>query len=335
VIGEPAAARVRVAITGATGFLGGAIARALAGSGAEVHALHRPGADRSALAGLPITWHEGDIGDRGSLTALLRDADWIIHAAGKLGAVGVPDETYRQVNVDGTRNVLAAALATETSPRVVHLSSPGVLGPTAEPADENSPALPTNGYERSKAEAEHVARDFAARGLPVVLARPGFVYGPGDRHTLGLFTAVARRRFFYVDGGRHRCQPTFIDDAVAGIIACARDGRAGEAYHIAGPRAVTFRELGEAIATGLGVAAPRLTLPRWLAMLGATGLEAVGRVSGRPVPLGRTGVAFFSEDRIVSWQKAHRALGYTPRCDVADGVARTVAWYRQNGWLRQ
>lgn len=325
---------MRAFITGATGFLGGALARALAQEGVEIHALRRPSADRRALEDVAITWHEGDVTVPQSLSGVLRGAEWIIHAAGRLGRAGVPDEAYRALNVDGTRNVMAAALATGSRPRVLHLSSPGVLGPTGrEPVEEDAPFAASNPYERSKAAAELVALEFAAKGLPVVVARPGFIYGPGDRHVLGLFRAIQRGRFLYIGGGRHLCQPTYVADAVAGMLACLRRGRAGEVYHLAGPRPLTFRELGETIAAGLGVAPPRWNLPRWLAMLGATGLEALARVTGRAPPLSRTGAAFFSENRVFSWQKAHRELGYLPGYDLANGVLLTAAWYRRHGWL--
>jgi nucleoside-diphosphate-sugar epimerase len=325
---------MRVFITGATGFLGGALARSLAQGGAEVHALARPTADRRVLNEVDVTWHEGDVTVPESLNGAFAGAAWIIHAAGRLGEVGVPEEVYQRLNVDGTRNVLAASLAARSKPRVLHVSSPGVLGPTTPQAmAEDAPYAPSNPYERSKATAEQVAREFAARGLSVVIARPGFIYGPGDRHVLGLFKAIHRSRFFYVSGGRHFCHPTFVADAVAGMLLCLSRGRPGEVYHITGPCPVTFRELGETIATALGVRPPWLTLPRWLAMLGALGLEAFGRVTGRKPPLSRTGVAFFSEDRVFSWQKAYDELGYTPQHDLATGVAYTVAWYRQHGWL--
>lgn len=325
---------MRVFITGATGFLGGALARALVQEGAEVHALSRPKADRRALEDAPVTWHDGDVTVPRSLTGIFSGVDWIIHAAGHLGQAGIREEVYQQINVDGTRNVLAAVMDTGTKPRVLHLSSGGVLGPTMQkPAAEDAPFAPTNAYERSKALAERVALESAARGLPVVVARPGFVYGPGDRHVLGLFRAVQSGRFVYIGGGGHMCQPTFVADAVAGMLACLCRGRIGEVYHLAGPHPVSFRQLGESIAAVLGVRPPRWNLPRWVAMLGASGLEALALMNGGAPPLSRTGVAFFSEDRVFSWEKAHRELGYTAEHDLAIGLSITVAWYRQHGWL--
>ena len=324
----------RIFITGATGFLGAALARALVREGMEVHALARPSADRNALEGIPVIWHEGDLRSQDTLARALSGVSWVIHAAGQLGTALLPEHTYQQVNVEGTRHVLAAAMQADSKPRVLHLSTAGIIGPTTrEPAEEDAPWRPTNPYERSKAAAEQIARDFAAQGLPVVIARPGFVYGPGDKHVLNLFRAVRRGQFFYIAGGWRYCQPTFVDDAVAGMLLCLTRGQPGQAYHIVGPRPVTFRELGGTIADALGVRPPRLSLPMWSAQMAATGLEIAGRICGLKPPLSRTGVAFFSEDRVFSWQKAHNGLGYTPQYDVAAGVAETVAWYRQHRWL--
>ncbi len=326
---------MRVFITGATGFLGGALARVLAAEGAEVHALVRPASDhRRALEALPITWREGDVTVAESLSGLFNGAEWVIHAAGRLGQPGVSAQVFQRINVDGTRNVMAAALATESRPRVLHLSSTGILGPTGpDEAAENAPYAPTNVYERSKAAAEAVALAFAAKGLHVVVARPGFIYGPGDRHGLGLFRAIRDGRFFYIDAGRHLFQPTFVADAVAGMLACLRRGSPGDVYHIVGPRAVALRVFVTTIADALGVRQPRWSLPRWLAMAAATSLEAVCLAIGRHPPLGRTAVALFSEGRVFSWQKAHDDLGYTPVHDIGAGVSATVTWYREHTWL--
>ena len=324
----------RVFVTGATGFVGGALARELANRGVEVHALARPNADRGLLDDVDLVWHEGDILRAQTLSTALAGIDSVIHAAGPVGEPGIPEQVYWQAHVDGTRNVMAVTLAAGTSPRFLHISSPGVLGPTRdEPATEDFPYAPSNSYERAKAAAERVALEFAGRGLPVIIARPEFIYGPGDRHVLRLFQAIQRGRFFYIDGGRHFCHPTFIADAVAGMLLCLDRGRSGEIYHIAGPRPVTFRELGETIADALDVRPPSLSLPRWLAMAGATGLETFGKIIRTKPPLGRAGVNFFSTDHKSSWQKAHNELGYTPRNDLADGVKKAAKWYREKNRL--
>jgi nucleoside-diphosphate-sugar epimerase len=343
-----------VVVTGASGFLGGALARRLAAEGHEVHAVaRRPpsvvsgqwsvvSGRLSAVGGL--TWRSADITQPATLAGLFDGADWVIHAAGMLGQFGVDEDTYRQVNAEGARRVLAeferagAAGRLGSEARLLHVGSAGVLGPIRGPAegfafDETMPLTPSNAYERSKALAESYAREFALARLPVIIARPEFVYGPGDRHVLGLFSAIQRGVFFYFGDGQNHCHPTYVDDAVDGLLACLRRGHPGQVYQIAGPRAVSFRELAETIAAELGVSSPRLRLPKPLAALGAAGLEVIGNVTGRSIPLSRTGVAFFSEDRRFSIAKAERELGYAPQVDLPEGIRRTVEWYRGEGWL--
>jgi oxidoreductase len=325
---------LRVFVTGATGFLGGALVRALVQDGAEVHALTRSTSDRSLLKGVAVRWHEGDVTIPSSLHGLLDEADWVIHAGGHLGRAGVPERVYERVNVEGTRNVFTEAWNAQNRPRVLHVSSCGVLGPIpGDPATEEAQLAPSNPYERSKAAAERVALDFAARGLEVIIARPEFVYGPGDRHVLGLFKAIRHGRFFYINGGRHTCHPTFVSDAVQGMLLCLRRGRPGEVYQITGPCPVTFREFGDTIADALGVSAPWLSLPKWSVFLGAAGLEAVGGLFGRTPSFSRSAVDFFSEDRRFSWQKAHKELGYSPQANLATGAFWSVQWYREHTWL--
>ena len=199
--------------------------------------------------------------------------------------------------------------------------------------DESSPLAPSNAYERSKALAETYAAELARGGLPLVIARPEFIYGPGDVHVLGLFRAIQRGVFFYIGNGENTCHPTYVDDMVDGLLACLRRGALGGVYHIAGPRPLPFRELAETIAAALGVPPPRWRVPRPLAWLGAAGLEAAGKLAGRDVPLSRTGVAFFSENRRSTYARAERELGFTPQVKLPEGVGRTVRWYREQGLL--
>ncbi len=340
---------MKVVLTGATGFVGGALARRLAAEGAELHALTLPGSDRARLAGVPVTFHSGDITTPAGLDGLFDGATWVIHAAGMLGRAGVSQATYNRINAEGVGHVLAAVEQahkqgrTADDLRVLHVSSAGVLGPVVgrvgnppynhDALDETSPLAPSNAYERSKALGEEVAAGFARDGLPLVIARPEFIYGPGDVHVLGLFRAIQRGVFFYIGDGENTCHPTYVDDMVDGLLACLRRGAPGGVYHIAGPRPLPFRELAETIAATLGAKPPRWRVPVPLAWLGAAGLEAAGKLTGRDVPLSRTGVAFFSENRRSTYVKAERELGFTPKVELREGVARTVGWYREEGLL--
>ena len=324
---------MKVAVTGATGFVGGALVRALVAEGHNVVAVKRPSPAKSALQNLPITWVTADVTNRASLHGVFDGADWLIHAAGMLGQAGVPENAYFQLHEQGINNVLAEAEEAGVS-RILYVSSPGVLGPiSGPPAAEDAPLAPSNPYERSKAAAEQVAQLYIRGGLPVIIARPEFIYGPTDLHVLGLFKAVRDGRFFTINGGQHTCHPTYIADAVAGILLALQKGQPGQIYHITGPEPVTFRQFGDTIAAALHVSLPRFNFPRWLVWLGAAGLELVGKLLNKQPLLSRTGVDFFSEDRHFSWKKACAELGYKPLYDLQRGVAETVAWYRENDLL--
>ncbi|MFQ5400734.1 MAG: NAD-dependent epimerase/dehydratase family protein [Anaerolineae bacterium] len=330
---------MKVAITGVTGFVGGALAAALTARGDRVTALVRPSSPCKAGRGLiPINaelveWCEGDVTNPASLRGAFDGADCLIHAAGMLGRADVPEATYFCLHEQGTFHVLNEAKRAGV-PRILYVSSPGVLGPIdGLPADETAPLAPSNPYERSKAAAEQVALTFARAGLPIVIVRPEFIYGPGDLHVLGLFKAVQKGTFFTINGGGSTCHPTYIKDAVGGMLLAMERGRFSHIYHITGPTPVTFRELGETIAAVLDVPQPKLDFPRPLVWLGAMVLETAGKIARCSPPLSRTGVAFFSENRRFSWQKAHDELGYTPHFDLKRGVVKTIAWYRKNGLL--
>ncbi|MEM7331432.1 MAG: NAD-dependent epimerase/dehydratase family protein [Chloroflexota bacterium] len=322
----------KIIITGATGFVGGALAKHFAGAGWDVTGVKRPSSTQPA--DLEISWVDGDVTEASRLSGIFHEADFVIHAAGMLGEAGIPESAYQQLHVDGTKNVLNAIEKQAPNARILYVSSPGVLGPIdGSPADETTPLAPSNPYERSKAKAEALVREYAGQGLDIVIARPEFIYGPHDAHVLGLFSAIQRGLFFYIGNGRSTCHPTFIDDAVRGMALCLEKGQSGEIYHITGPTQVTFKELGETIANAVDVHHPWIRIPKPIAMIGAWCLELLGSLLGRTPPLSRTGVAFFSENRAFSWQKARALLEYTPQNDLATGVQKTVTWYRQQGWL--
>ena len=326
-----------VLVTGGTGFIGSALVRALVARGDSVRVLVRSTSDTSRLDGLSVQVVIGDVTQPETLPPATEGVKTVYHVAGMLGKWGVPESAYHAVHVGGTCSLLRAC-AHRPLERFVHCSSPGMLGkvgPGEPPRDETSAHHPVSIYESSKSAAEKAALPLAGTlGVPLVIARPEFVYGPGDSHVLGLFRAIQRGMYFYIGSGDYLCHPSYIDDVVSGLMACAgRRARPLEAYHICGPRSITIRELATAIADVLEVRHPKLHLPKWLASAGAWGAELAGPFLGLDPPLTLEGVRFFTESRAFSIEKACRELGWSPNVEFAEGVRRAVAWYRAQGLL--
>lgn len=323
-----------ILITGATGFLGGAMLRAYAERGADILALTRQDKNQQfserTKAHPNVRWVNGDITRPETLDPLFENVKIVIHAAGQLGAFDITEEQYDAIHVDGTRNLLVAAARAGVD-KFLHISSCGVQGPTGKtPQTEDFPYNPSNPYESSKAEAEQMALNFAKEGLPIIIGRPDFLYGPHDLHVLGLFRAIANQRYVHIGGGMATCVPTYIDDCVNGLILALECGRIGEIYQITGERPVTFRQMTQAIADELNVSHTNIGLPRPLAYAAASVCELIFPLAGQSPPLTRGAVDFFGNDHQFSYEKARRLLGYEPRIGLDEGVAKTVAWYREH-----
>jgi nucleoside-diphosphate-sugar epimerase len=239
------------------------------------------------------------------------------------------------VNVAGTERLLEAAARAGVR-RFVHTSTVGVHGHVeTPPASEESPLLPGDIYQATKAEAETLALGFhRARGLPVTVVRPGAIYGPGERRLLKLFRAIARGVYAIVGSGRAFYHPVYVDDLVDGfLLALERAEGAGEAFILAGPRYVTQRELAAVIAKETGGRVLPLRIPAAPIRLAGALCEAVCVPLGIEPPLHRRRVEFWTKSRAFTIDKARRVLGYAPKVDLEEGVARTVAAYRKAGWL--
>ncbi|MFI5183366.1 MAG: NAD-dependent epimerase/dehydratase family protein [Vicinamibacteria bacterium] len=325
---------VRVALTGATGYTGGRLLEALLDRGDRVAVLVR--GDASLLAsrsGVDVVL--GDLSDAAALRRLVEAADVVLHVAAVYRTAGHPDRYYRDVNVGGTERLLEAAAAAGVK-RFVHTSTVGVHGHVTEPpADEASPFAPGDVYQETKAEGERLVFDLGRRrGLPVTVVRPGAIYGPGEKRLLKLFRAIARGRYAVVGDGRAFYHPVFIEDLVDGfLLAMERPEAVGQSFIIAGPRYISQSDLAALIARHTGGRVLPFHVPaaplQW-----AGGLcEALLVPFGIEPPLHRRRVEFWTKSRAFSIAKARRLLGYEPKVDLEEGIARTAAWYRQAGWL--
>ncbi|MGH9330267.1 MAG: NAD-dependent epimerase/dehydratase family protein, partial [Vicinamibacterales bacterium] len=242
---------------------------------------------------------------------------------------------YHQVNATAVGQLIEASAAAGVT-RVVHCSTVGVHGDVERPpADEDAPLRPGDVYQETKVEGEGTARDASATtGLPLVIARPTGIYGPGDRRLLKLFRGVARSRFVTLGRGDIFYHLTHIDDLVEAFRLCGEaEGAAGRTYILAGPDVTTLDELVGIIADEAGVKRPRLHLPVWPFWFAGALCEAVCAPFGVEPPIYRRRVDFFTKSRAFDITRARRELGYAPRIGVREGVRRTLAWYREHGWI--
>ena len=326
-------------VTGASGFIGGRVVDALVGAGHEVRALGRDPARAALQPRGGLTLVRGDLGDPASLAAAAKGADLVFHCAGLVGDWLRPEEAQR-VNVDGTRALLAAC-ATAGVDRVVHLSSLSVYGLGHHRGTDESAPLRYCGdpYVDSKIDAERMVRASAERaGWPeVVIVRPGFVYGPGDRRFLPtLLAALAGGRFVYVGDGAKLLNLSYVDDvATAMLLAASTPAAAGRAYNVTDGTETSLRAFVELLCGELGIPAPTRRIPPALAWAAACGGEAVARVRrARECPrLSRGRMRLLYYNQHYSGDRARRELGYRPRFTYREAVPATLAWYRQHGLL--
>ncbi len=326
---------MRVALTGASGYTGGRLLEALRARGDEVAVLVRPGSVTERIRSRASRVVEGGLGDEAAAGRLVEGVDAVVHVAAVYRTAGHPDSYYREVNVVGTERLLEAAAGAGLR-RFVHTSTVGVHGHVERPpADESAPVAPGDIYQATKAEAEALALEFhRRRGVPVTVVRPGAIYGPGETRLLKLFRAIARGRYAVVGTGRTFYHPVYIDDLVAGfLLALDRKEAVGEAFLVCGPSYVSQSDLAALIAKHTGGRVLPFRIPARPIQWAGDVVEAICVPLGLDPPLHRRRVDFWTKSRAFTIDKARRLLGYAPKVDLEEGIARTAAWYREAGWL--
>jgi dihydroflavonol-4-reductase len=328
---------MKALVTGATGFVGAAVARALVAAQWQVRVLARKGSDRTNLNNLNVETLEGDLMDAASLERAAQGCTGLFHVAAdyRLGAPD-PSQLYRN-NVEGTRNVLDAARRAGVQ-RIVYTSSVATVGIPADgtPGEEGTPVALENmigHYKRSKFLAEEVVREAARAGLSVVIVSPSTPVGPGDVKPTPtgqlVLDAAAGRMPAYVDTGLNIVH---VDDVAAGHLLAYERGQVGERY-ILGGEDMTLREILGVIAALVGRKPPRVRLPYGMVLPIAYLADGYAKLSGRSGRITLEGVRMSRKIMFFSSAKAARELGYRWRPPAA-AFEDAIRWFREHGQLR-
>jgi dihydroflavonol-4-reductase len=327
---------MRALVTGASGFVGSAVARALLQEGWQVRVLVRKDSDRRNLQQLAVEIVTGDLADSASLERALAACEALFHVAAdyRLAALE-PTQLYR-TNVEGTRNILQAARLAGTA-RIVYTSSVATIGLPADgsPGREDTPVTLADmigHYKRSKFLAEQLVLDLARDGSPVIIVNPSTPIGPGDVKPTPtgqlVLDAACGRTPAYIDTGLN---VVHVDDVAAGHLLAFNRGRIGERY-ILGGQDMTLRAILGEIARIVGRKAPSIRLPRVAILPIAYAAEAWARATGGSTRITVEGVRMARKRMYYSSDKAVRELGYAWR-EPTRALEDAVGWFREQGYL--
>ncbi len=327
---------MRVFVTGATGFIGSHVVRALRARGESLRCLCRPTSHRADLEDLPIDWVVGDLTDRDSLRRAMTGAEVVFHCAADYRLYArEPAEIYRS-NVDGTRNVLdlAAELGVR---RIIYTSSVGTLalgGP--RPANENARGHledMVGDYKRSKFLAERVVESWIDRGLPIVVVSPSTPIGEGDAKPTPTGRIVVDflngRLPAYVDTGLNLVD---VRDVALGHLLAADRGRLGESYILGGVN-LTLQQMLELLGRLTGRRPPRFKLPHWVPLAIAHLEQPLARWLGRDPRVPLDGVRMSKSMMFFDAGKAVRELGF-PQSPIEPAFERAVSWFIEHDYAR-
>jgi nucleoside-diphosphate-sugar epimerase len=324
-------------ITGASGFIGGRLARRLLNEGYAVRCLVRVSSDTSQLEQLELQLTVGDLTNADSLMRAAAGCQYVLHCGALVSDWATTQEITR-INVSGTRSLLNAALAASIK-RFVHFSSTDIYGyPDRAQTDETYMATRfRNWYAQTKLEAEaEVRRAETEHALATVILRPATVYGPGSVDVVGeIARAIQGRHMLLIDRGRPIAGLCYVENLLdAAVLALQHEAAPGNAFNVSDGLAVTWKQFTDGLADGLGCPQVRLSMPYWLANgIGFSlehGYRLLHRATGLSLPplLSRQAVQVLGKSQDFSNHKLRQTLGWEPRVDYASGLEHTVAWLK-------
>ena len=329
-------------VTGASGFIGANLVHELVARGHRVKALLRPGADKRGLAGAPFERVIGNVSDRNLLEREMAGCDWCFHVAASYQLWMRDYAPMYAANVEGTRNVLAAA-GRAGCRKIVYTSTVGCIGLPKNvngkftPTDERDLAIEaqmTNHYKRSKWQAEQVALELARKGLPIIIVNPSAPVGPRDAKPTPtgqlILDFLSRKLPAYLDTGLNWVH---VRDVAVGHILAAEKGGLGGRYILGNAEGNwTMQQMLKVLEEITGLPAPKMKVPYWVALTAAHVDETISSVTGKPPKAPLAGVRMAKYKMWFNPAKAIRELGL-PQTQPKQALADAVEWFRANGYV--
>jgi nucleoside-diphosphate-sugar epimerase len=327
---------MKALVTGGTGFSGKALCDRLLSQGHSVTALdYKEGLKTDDLRRQGARVVIGSVTDRAVVDDCMPGVEVVFHLAAAFRELNVAADFYRSVNVTGTRNVFASALAHKVR-KCIYCSTCGVHGNVSNPpGGEDAPIKPADYYQQTKYEGEVVAREFAGTAMETCVIRPAAIYGPGDpERFFMIFRRVAQGVFPMFGSGRTLYHPLYIDNLTDAFMLAAAPGKGkGEVYLIADEEYLSIEALVHKVAAALGTPVRIRHYPLLPLIVAGHVFETVCRPLKIAPPIFPRRVDWYRQNRAFRIDKARRDLGYAPRVGIDEGLRRTAAWYRQEGLL--
>lgn len=326
----------KIFVTGGTGFTGAALVERLLKDGFAVSSLDKqPGLMDKRLADLGAELHYGSVVDRQQVAAAATGASVILHLAAAFREIGVPDDLYKAVNVEGTRVVAEEAIQLGVE-KFVYCSTQGVHGHIeSPPGDENSPIAPADYYQQTKYEGELVVNELLKGKVDYTILRPTAIYGPGDPgRFLMIYKRAAKGRFPMFGRGVTYYHPVYIDNLVDAFVLSMSPGvGSGRAYIIGDEEYFTLTDLVKRVGRAINVEVKVPSFPILPLIVAGHVCEKVCKPFGIDPPIFPRRVDWFRQVRAFRIDKAKTELGYNPSIGIDEGLRRTGVWYKDNGYL--
>lgn len=327
----------KVMVTGATGFTGKVLVRKLLKQGLIINAIARKTSNIAPFEGEPITWFRGEVYDKDTVQAAMKDVEYVFHVAAAFREAKSTEQDYRNVHLVSTQRIVEEALKNPGFKRLVHVSTMGVHGHIPNPpGNEDSPFSPGDGYQKTKVEAENWLREFTkTQKFPYTIIRPCAIYGPGEPRLLKLFKMAAGKVFPILGKGKCWYHLVHVEDLTNAIILAATEEKAlGEAFIIGATEPIRLEDMASIMAKEYKTELRVLRLPIGPFFLMGDICEALCKPFKIEPPIYRRRVAFYSKDRNFSTKKMQDVLGYTPLWSNEDGIIESARWYLKNNWLQ-